>query len=79
VSGGLHGVGVSCVSARSTDLKVTVYRDKKIFEQEYKSGFLNISRVRVLLKSEQLLLSNPTRSIFTPQGIQIQEKPLQVV
>jgi DNA gyrase subunit B len=51
VSGGLHGVGVSCVNALSKKLHVLVYREGKIFEQEYKIGIPQYE-VRAIGESE---------------------------
>jgi DNA gyrase subunit B len=52
VSGGLHGVGVSCVNALSEHLKATVYREGKVFEQEYERGNPQYP-VRVIGESER--------------------------
>ncbi|MFD2569648.1 DNA topoisomerase (ATP-hydrolyzing) subunit B [Spirosoma soli] len=67
VSGGLHGVGVSCVNALSTDLRVEVHRDGKIFEQEYKTGFPQYD-VRVIGDAEDhgtTVHFKPDDTIFT--------------
>lgn len=63
VSGGLHGVGVSCVNALSEKLIVTVFRDGKIFEQEYKAGAPQYS-VREIGASER----TGTTTHFWPDG-----------
>ncbi len=52
VSGGLHGVGVSCVNALSIDLKAEVHRDGKIFTQEYSQG-KPVTEVKQVGKSDK--------------------------
>ncbi len=63
VSGGLHGVGVSCVNALSTDVRVEVHREGKIFEQEYKIGIPQYD-VRIIGEATD----TGTRTHFKPDG-----------
>jgi DNA gyrase subunit B len=67
VSGGLHGVGVSCVNALSIHLKATVYRDGKEYEQEYSQGKIKYEVREVGPSSDQgtLVTFTPDPEIFT--------------
>ncbi|MDE6653966.1 MAG: DNA topoisomerase IV subunit B, partial [Muribaculaceae bacterium] len=67
VSGGLHGVGVSCVNALSTYLRAEVHRDGKAYVQEYSCGKAT-TELRVIGTSEHTGTSitfKPDGSIFT--------------
>lgn len=63
VSGGLHGVGVSCVNALSDHLKATVFRNGKVYEQEYARG-------KVLYPVKEVGTSDKrgTKVTFKPDG-----------
>lgn len=52
VSGGLHGVGASVVNALSEHMKVSVYQDGRIYEQEYKRGKI-LYDLRVIGETER--------------------------
>lgn len=63
VSGGLHGVGVSCVNALSEKLKVIVMREGKVSKQEYEKG-KPVTAVEVIGKTDK----SGTEVIFTPDN-----------
>jgi DNA gyrase subunit B len=67
VSGGLHGVGVSCVNALSENLKATVFRDGKIYEQEYSRGkaLYPVKQIGETSKRGTLVTFRPDNTIFT--------------
>lgn len=66
VSGGLHGVGVSCVNALSSHLEATIMREGKVFKQEYEKG-KPVTGVEIVGKSEKsgtIIRFKPDSSIF---------------
>ncbi len=67
VSGGLHGVGVSCVNALSTKLVATIYRDGKIYRQEYSIGkpLSDIEEIGETDRTGTEITFYPDGSIFT--------------
>lgn len=67
VSGGLHGVGVSCVNALSAALKAEIHRDGKVYVQEYNRGE-PLSEVRNTGKTDTtgtIITFKPDNTIFT--------------
>ena len=67
VSGGLHGVGVSCVNALSADLKAEVFRDGKVYVQNYKKGIPQapVKEVGTTDKTGTIVTFKPDDTIFT--------------
>ncbi|MCG2610992.1 DNA topoisomerase (ATP-hydrolyzing) subunit B [Flavobacterium sp. SM15] len=67
VSGGLHGVGVSCVNALSDHLKATVFREGKVYEQEYERGkaMYPVKQVGETDKRGTTVWFKPDGTIFT--------------
>ena len=67
VSGGLHGVGVSCVNALSEHLRATVHRDSEIWEQEYERGkaLYAVKNTGKTDKTGTVVTFRPDTTIFT--------------
>ena len=67
VSGGLHGVGVSCVNALSTHLSAVVHREGKIFQQEYEKGkpLYNVKEIGESAITGTIVTFRPDPGIFT--------------
>lgn len=67
VSGGLHGVGVSCVNALSDYLKAQIYREGKVFVQEYSKGkpLYPVKTVGEADRTGTIITFHPDPEIFT--------------
>uniref|UniRef100_UPI0030D718D3 ATP-binding protein n=1 Tax=Maribacter arcticus TaxID=561365 RepID=UPI0030D718D3 len=67
VSGGLHGVGVSCVNALSDHLTATVYREGVVWQQEYSRGkaLYPVKRVGETTERGTMVTFHPDETIFT--------------
>ena len=67
VSGGLHGVGVSCVNALSEHMTVNVYRGGKVYQQEYSKGkpLYDVKTVGETDKTGTRITFKPDATIFT--------------
>lgn len=67
VSGGLHGVGVSCVNALSEHLRATVFLDGKMWEQEYEKGkaLYPVKQIGTTDKNGTTVTFRPDPTIFT--------------
>jgi DNA gyrase subunit B len=66
VSGGLHGVGVSCVNALSSHLEVITYRNNNIYKQEYERGkpLYNVKQIGKTDKTGTEVTFTPDNTIF---------------
>ena len=66
VSGGLHGVGVSCVNALSDKLEAVVYRQGKVYKQEYEKGkpLYSVKEIGTTEKTGTCVHFKPDSSIF---------------
>ncbi len=67
VSGGLHGVGISCVNALSSHLAVTVYRNGKVYQQEYEKGtpLYDVKEIGSTTRTGTTVHFQPDATIFT--------------
>ncbi|MGV8878423.1 MAG: DNA topoisomerase (ATP-hydrolyzing) subunit B [Sphingobacteriaceae bacterium] len=67
VSGGLHGVGVSCVNALSSHLTAIIHREGKVFTQEYQQGkpMYAVKEIGETERTGTIIIFHPDTDIFT--------------